>query len=121
MEDERNPGSALLIPLKESEQVVAVLGVVAGKKAAFDADEGALLEQLAADVAYGRSNLRHREAQRHAEQKVAESERRYHATFDLVPVGINHIEPEGTIVLANRRFDQMLGYGPGELKIGRAH
>ena len=115
VEDERNPGSALLIPLKESEQVVAVLGVVAGEKDAFDADEVALLEQLAADVAYGRSNLRHREAQRHAEQKVAESERRYHATFDLVPVGINHIEPEGTIVLANRRFEQMLGYGPGEL------
>jgi len=49
-------------------------------------------------------------------EQVAQSERRFHATFDLAPVGMTHIAPDGEILLANARFEQILGYGPGELE-----
>jgi PAS domain S-box-containing protein len=57
-------------------------------------------------------------AQQNPQAGVENSERRFRATFDLVPVGITHIDPEGRILLVNPQMEKILGYPSGEL-IGR--
>ncbi|PWF42081.1 PAS domain S-box protein [Massilia glaciei] len=52
---------------------------------------------------------------RHAEDILGESTRRFHAIFDLAPVGIVHMTPEGRLALSNARFRDMLGYAEGAL------
>jgi diguanylate cyclase (GGDEF)-like protein/PAS domain S-box-containing protein len=46
---------------------------------------------------------------------VENSEQRFRATFDLAPVGITHIDPEGRILLVNPQMEKILGYPSGEL------
>jgi diguanylate cyclase (GGDEF)-like protein/PAS domain S-box-containing protein len=115
VERESATGSVLVMPLMEDGRAVAVLGVLTGDREVFDDDEIRLLEQLCEDISRGRLDLRGRELQRIAEEKVAESERRLKANFEHAPIGINHIAPGGRILLANAAFERILGYGPGEL------
>ena len=83
-ETPQRAGSALIMPLKEEGRVTAVLGVITGEKDPFDSDEVELLQQLAGDIAYGRANLRHRDAQRLAEEEIRRSEERYRSLTRLV-------------------------------------
>ena len=106
------------LPLVHHGETYGVFGLFSGDADAFSSDEVALLEELANDIAYGIFNLRTREARRQAELEIERSEQRFHTTFDLAPVGINHIDPQGRILLANPRMGQILGYTPDEL-IGR--
>ena len=43
------------------------------------------------------------------------SERRYRATFEQAPVGIDHVDAEGKILEVNKKLCQMLGYAHEEL------
>ena len=54
-------------------------------------------------------------AQQDPQAEVENSERRFRATFDLVPVGITHIDPEGRILLVNPQMEKILGYPSSEL------
>ena len=102
------------LPLKGEGETIGVFSIHAGEAQAFDPDEVGLLEELANDIAFGVLSLRTREARRRAETEAEQSEQRFHATFDLVPVGITYIDPDGRILLANPRFGQILGYAPKE-------
>ena len=51
-----------------------------------------------------------------AEKALRESEERYRAAFDLAPVGVAHLNPEGRYILVNQSFCQMLGYSRQELE-----
>jgi diguanylate cyclase (GGDEF)-like protein/PAS domain S-box-containing protein len=106
------------LPLVHQGEIYGVFGLFSGDAETFGAQEIELLEELANDIAYGIFNLRTRAARRQAELVIERSEQRFRTTFDLAPVGINHIDPEGGILLANPRMGQILGYTPGEL-IGR--
>jgi len=107
--------SAASFPLLYEVEAIGVFGIFATEPQAFDDEELELLNELADDIAYGLHRLRLREAQRQAEHRVAESEQRFHAVFDLAPVGINHVAPDGRILLANPFFERLLGYERGEL------
>jgi two-component system, NarL family, sensor histidine kinase UhpB len=50
-----------------------------------------------------------------AEQALQDSEERFRAIFDQAAVGIAQLSPEGTVLLANQRLCDMLGYMPEEL------
>jgi len=106
------------LPLVHQGETYGVFGLFSGDAETFGAAEIELLEELASDIAYGIFNLRTRVAHRQAEAEIERSEQRFHTTFELAPVGINHIDPEGRILLANPRMGQILGYTPDEL-IGR--
>jgi PAS domain S-box-containing protein len=54
-------------------------------------------------------------AQQDSQAGVENGERRFRATFDLVPVGITHIDPEGRILLVNPQMEKILGYPSSEL------
>jgi len=51
----------------------------------------------------------------HSEAVVNESIQRFRATFDLAPVGIVHLAPNGVFLRANPRFCEMIGYSEHEL------
>jgi formate hydrogenlyase transcriptional activator len=53
-----------------------------------------------------------------AEEDLRESEARFRATFEQAPVGILNIALDGSLLRANRRFCDMLGYAPEEV-LGR--
>ena len=51
-----------------------------------------------------------------AQQRLRESEQRYHETFDLAPIGIAHVEPQTMrFMQVNRRLCELLGYTREEL------
>ncbi|CAN7389835.1 EAL domain-containing protein [Pseudoduganella sp. LjRoot289] len=51
----------------------------------------------------------------HSEDMLIESTQRFHATFDLAPVGIVHMALDGQFLLFNTQFRDMLGYGDDEI------
>ena len=60
--------AAAALPLICDNEVAGVIGILAAEPEAFDADELALLDELARDIAYSMSNLRLRATQRRAER-----------------------------------------------------
>lgn len=54
--------------------------------------------------------------QRAAMQALAASEARFHATFRQAASGMAHIAPDGTLLAANEKFCNLLGYGLAELR-----
>jgi PAS domain S-box-containing protein len=49
------------------------------------------------------------------EQALQESEERFRSTFELAPVGVAHVAPDGRWLRFNRRLSQILGYSQVEL------
>ncbi len=49
------------------------------------------------------------------EKILAENERKFREAFDLVGVGLCQFDMNGTLMLVNRRFGDMLGYSVGKL------
>jgi diguanylate cyclase (GGDEF)-like protein/PAS domain S-box-containing protein len=111
----RSIRSALALPIRESGRVIGVLTIVSAETDTFDGEEVDMLHRLVADISYGVAALRSREARRNAEKRVTESEQRFRAVFNLAPVGINHIAPDGRLLLVNPAFEKLLGYERGEL------
>jgi PAS domain S-box-containing protein len=99
----RGYASSVALPLMADGRALGALNIYAGEPDAFDADELALLRELANDLAYGISSLRTMRA-------LAASEARYRGLFDGVPVGLYRTTPDGQIRDANRALVEMLGY-----------
>src|SRR3954452_757280 len=49
------------------------------------------------------------------EQALRESEELYRSTFELAPVGVAHVSPEGKWLRVNRKFCEITGYSKEEL------
>ena len=107
--------SSIALPLKRDAQVIGVLVLHASERDAFDADEIGLLDELAADLAFGIAALRARAAGQQAERQLRESEQRVREVFDQVSVGIARSDLDGRLVEANRKLCDMLGYARDEL------
>jgi diguanylate cyclase (GGDEF)-like protein/PAS domain S-box-containing protein len=107
--------STIALPLKWGAEAIGVLVLHALERDAFDTDEIGLLDELAADLAFGIAALRARAAGEHAERQLRESEQRVREVFDQVAVGISRSDLHGRIVEANRKFCDMLGYSRDEL------
>ena len=54
-------------------------------------------------------------AARIADKALRESEGRYRSTFDISPVGIIHVGPDGEFLIANDFFCKLMGYERAEL------
>jgi PAS domain S-box-containing protein len=55
-------------------------------------------------------------ARKEAEAALRQSEEQFRKAFELASVGMLQIESDGTIVLTNRAFGDLVGYSPSELK-----
>jgi diguanylate cyclase (GGDEF)-like protein/PAS domain S-box-containing protein len=51
----------------------------------------------------------------HKTRELEESETKFRITFDQAPVGIAHVDLDGTILMANQRLCDMLGYTHADL------
>ncbi len=95
--------AVVALPLVERGVCLGSFFIHAAAPGAFDAEEITVLEDLAADIAYGVSALRARSAQAQAEQ-------RFRATFEQAAVGIAHTSLDGRYLLVNRKFCEIVGY-----------
>jgi len=111
--------SSIALALKSEGEIFGAIAMYAREADAFDAEEIALLIELAADIAYGVGNLRSRAARQQAEQAARENERRFKEFFEQAAVGMTRVSLDGALVEVNQKFCDMLGYRRDEL-IGRA-
>ena len=110
--------SSIALALKSEGAILGAIAMYAREADAFDAEEIALLTELAADIAYGIGNLRTRAARQQAEQAARENERRFREFFEQAAVGMTRVSLDGVLVDANQTFCDILGYDRDEL-IGR--
>jgi PAS domain S-box-containing protein len=82
---QRGYASIISLPLREGSQTFGVLNIYAPEPNAFDDPEVELLKELAADLAYGVTALRHETERRRAEAALRESEERYRMLFARNP------------------------------------
>ena len=129
---EQGYASAITLPLCNQDGAFGILSLRSPEFDAFDDEEIALLETLAADVAYGVASLRSRADHARAQSLLEASERLKRATFDHAGVGIVHTSMDFRYLLVNQKFCDMMGYSRDELlsmntrgvthpEIGRAH
>jgi len=111
--------SSIALALKSEGEILGAIAMYAREADAFDAEEIALLIELAADIAYGVGNFRTRAARQQAEQAARENERRFTEFFEQAAVGMTRVSLDGALVEVNQKFCDMLGYRRDEL-IGRA-
>ncbi len=84
----RGFSSIIAIPLKRGDTVFGAVTLYSRQEDAFDTEEVKLLEQLAADIAFGISTLRDREEHRKAETALGETEDRYRLLVEKSPEAI---------------------------------
>ena len=106
--------SGAAIPLCDEGQVFGTLVIYSDERDAFGGEEIALLEQLAADLAYGVGTLRARAA-----REAGEGERTRLATaIEQTAESVVITDPDVNIVYVNPAFERTTGYTSAEV-IGR--
>jgi PAS domain S-box-containing protein len=120
--DERQPRSALYVPMISNDEVVGVMGVQHYDEDAFADTDLELLQILAnqAGAALVNAQLFAQVQQQLAEMKktqkaLQESERRYRTLVEALPGGLVVVDGTGRISFANGRFCEMTGYSQEEL------
>jgi PAS domain S-box-containing protein len=109
--------SAIALPLKdERANAFGSLNIYSAQPNAFTPEEIRLLEELAADLAFGIVTLRSRAARERAEEALREGETRFRTFVDHAAdsLFIYNFE-QGTIVDVNRQACESLGYTRQEL------
>ncbi|RXK54881.1 PAS domain S-box protein [Oleiharenicola lentus] len=102
-------------PIRERNQVVAVLTVYADEPGFFQDKEIALLAESAADLSFALDNLRREEERRHAEQTLR-MERLFSDTMiDSMPGVVYFYDTQGRFLRWNRNFERVSGYSGREI------
>ena len=103
--------SATALPLKdESGDTFGALSIYAAEPGAFTLEEVRLLEELAADLAFGITVQRDRVVREQAETALGESEERYRTVVENAPIGIFQSTLKGRILFVNRAYATIFGY-----------
>jgi PAS domain S-box-containing protein len=100
---QRGYASLATLPLISGERVFGALMVYAGESDAFNAEEIALLTELAGDLAYGITALRTRAERARAEAALRENEARIRNMFEQANDGIYVISADNRYLEANAR------------------
>jgi len=102
--------SVVALPLKIDELAFGTLVIYAGDPDSFGPDEIALLEELAADLAYGVGTLRSQAAHHRAEREMRRLSVAVEQSADAVVI----TDAAGAIEYVNPAFEQVTGYSSGE-------
>jgi GAF domain-containing protein len=118
---QRDFRSGIALPLKDEQaNAFGSLTIYSAQPDAFTSEEIRLLEELAADLAFGVVTLHSQAARRRAEDALHETETRFRTYIDHATDAFFVLEFEGgTILDVNRRACESLGYMRDEL-IGKA-
>ncbi|HET7776034.1 MAG TPA: PAS domain S-box protein, partial [Azospira sp.] len=107
--------SSIALPLVIDQQVIGAFTIYAAEADAFQAEEVALLEKLAEDLAFGLQVLRMRLARNQAEAALKENEFLFRSQFALGNIGIAITSPAKHWLQVNPHLCHMLGYTEAEL------
>ncbi len=103
--------SMVALPLKESEAAYGFLALYSGEARMPQPNELVLLEKLAANLAFGIGNLRQREIQRVAQERITEQAR----LLDEAREAIFVRDLQGNITYWNRGAELLYGWAPAEV------
>jgi PAS domain S-box-containing protein len=106
----RGYASSLALPLMKNGRAFGVLTIYSAEPHAFHAEERELLQELAADLAYGINSLRSREARRLAEEALHDSEERFRQMAENVQEVFWMTDATASKVLyVNRAYESIWG------------
>jgi PAS domain S-box-containing protein len=109
--------SGISLPLKDETRVIGALTIYACEPNAFDDKEVELLQELAAELAYGISALRSEAERKRSEKALLESEDRFRTMADSCPIGIWVTDTQGGIRFANRTYRNFSGVTSEQLEL----
>ncbi|MFL6708130.1 MAG: EAL domain-containing protein [Massilia sp.] len=113
---QRGYRSNFACPLQAGGVTIGVLSIYAPEPHAFSPEEAALLEELAANLAYGMASLRARAERAHAKLAAVRESQRAQAMLHNASDGIHIIDTDCRLIEANDAFCAMLGYTREELQ-----
>jgi len=105
----RNYLSSIGLPLKRSGNVVGLFSLYASKKNFFDAEETALLRDLANDISFALELFEQETRREKAEQELLQSKQSYQTLTEISPVGVFHTDADGLTTYVNPRWSQITG------------
>ncbi|MFA6240187.1 MAG: PAS domain S-box protein [Candidatus Hydrogenedentales bacterium] len=112
----RGYAAGVFFPLPGESGVLGTLAIISEEKGVLHREEEKLLEELAADLAFGIRTLRSRARHAKTERALTQSQDRYHKLFDEATEGIVLADAEtGGILDCNQAFLHMSGYEREEL------
>jgi len=101
--------SSIAMPLKQSGKVVGLVCLYSGKKNFFDAEETALLDDLANDISFALELFEQETLRMKAEQELLQSKQSYQTLTEISPVGVFHTDAGGLTTYVNPRWCQISG------------
>ena len=104
--------SSIGLPLRQSGKVTALLCLYSGKRNFFDAEEKALLHDLANDISFALESFEQETLRKKAEQELLQSKLSYQTLTESSPVGIFHTDAGGLTTYVNPRWCQISGMPP---------
>ena len=110
--------SCVALPLLIEGTILGALTIYSRDAHAFDQDEVALLEQLAADLSHGLQSVRLRASLERARDALRDSEARFRSTMTHSAIGMAIITPDRVILEVNPAYCELLGREREEL-VGR--
>ncbi|MEN6294360.1 MAG: PAS domain S-box protein, partial [Methanobacterium sp.] len=84
----RDYASVISLPLFSKENIIGIISIYSSQKDRFDDEEVVLLQELANDLAYGIISIRSDIERKRVENKLEQSEQKYHTLFDNAGDGI---------------------------------
>jgi signal transduction histidine kinase/putative methionine-R-sulfoxide reductase with GAF domain len=107
----RGYASVICLPLKHQDKAFGVLCIYSQEPDSFDAEESALLLQMAEDLAFGITALRGEEQRQHLLAALGRSELRYRQMMDSTGTAICILDERGCITFGNEEFKHILQPG----------
>jgi signal transduction histidine kinase len=113
---QRGFSSVIALPLADETEILGALTIYAVEQDAFDAEEVALLSDLADDLAYGIATLRARAQHEIDSQALSHFESKAHALLDAMPDTMMILKASGECLDIRTAKDGNAWQPPGEFK-----
>lgn len=102
--------ATMSLPLTSNGRTLGALAIYAAEPEAFDAEEAALLAELADDLAYGIAALHSRVERDRAEAAQRVSEEQYRRIVETAQEGIWQVDADHRTTFVNQTMANLLGY-----------
>lgn len=107
--------SSIALPLTKDDSAFGVLTIYSAQPDAFDAEETALLAELAMDMAFGISAVRERIERRRAEEEVRRANAYNRSLLEATLDPLVTIDVDGKIMDVNKATETVTGYSRNQL------
>ena len=111
----RNYRSSIGLPLKRGNKVVGLFSLYADKKDFFDAEEIALLDDIAADISFVLESYTQEAMGRKAEEEILNRERRFRSLIENSTDGLSVIGADGTVLDISPSGEKILSFSRDEV------